>query len=95
METLVNSLTDRTSKTEGEFRVHSSITPTNVISTEQIAKAKEKHWKVTDQNGSDYEGVDIFSMNLTTSKSVGATINLVLYAHPDDRDEVWIDFNNN
>ncbi|MGI6572386.1 MAG: PL29 family lyase N-terminal domain-containing protein [Fermentimonas sp.] len=95
METLVNSLVDRTSTTEGEFRVHSSVNPTNVISKEQIAKAKEKNWKVTDQNGSDYEGIDIFSMTLTTSKSVGATINLVLYAHPDDRDEVWIDFNNN
>jgi len=57
METLVNSLFDRKSTTEGYFIVHSSTTPTNVITQTQVAKAKAKNWRVLDDQYHDYDGI--------------------------------------
>ena len=57
METLVNSLFDRKNITEGYFMVHSSTTPTNVITQAQVAKAKAKNWRVLDDYFQDYDGI--------------------------------------
>ena len=57
METLVNSLFDRKNTTEGYFMVHSSTTPTNVITQTQVAKAKAKNWRVLDDQYHDYDGI--------------------------------------
>ena len=57
MEILVNSLFDRKNITKGFFMVHSSTTPTNVITQTQVAKAKAKNWRVLDDNYHDYDGI--------------------------------------
>ncbi len=57
METLVNSLFDRKNTTKGSFMVHSSTTPTNVITQAQVAKAKAKNWRVLDAGYNDYDGI--------------------------------------
>ena len=57
METLVNSLFDRKDIDKGYFMVHSSTTPTNVITQAQVAKAKAKHWRVVDDQNHDYDGI--------------------------------------
>ena len=57
MDTLVNSLFDRKNIDKGYFMVHSSATPTNVITQAQVAKAKAKHWRVVDDQNHDYDGI--------------------------------------
>ena len=42
MDTLVNSLVNRSGKTEGYFYVHNPDNPTNVITKEQALKAENK-----------------------------------------------------
>jgi len=91
---LVNSLFDRKNITEGEFMVHSSTTPTNVITKAQVAKAKAKNWRVMDIDGNAYEGIEPPKMTLTTTRNVDETIRLHIEAAEADKADVWIDLNN-
>ncbi len=96
MEVLVNSLPDRTGKEIGEFKVINPTSPDegNDITADQIAKATAKNWQVLDASGNPYT-LEQPKMVLTTTKAVGETILLTVYAAEADRSDVWIDLNNN
>ena len=95
METLVNSLVDRSGILKGKFYVHDPDKPTNVITKAQVLKANGKNWKVYNDMSTLYDGQERPYMILTTTNSVGGTIRLNIDAASDDRAVVWIDLNNN
>jgi len=95
METLVNSLVDRSGILKGKFYVHDPDKPTNVITKAQVLKANGKNWNVYDDTSVVYDGQERPYMILTTTNSFGGTIRLNIDAASDDRAVVWIDLNNN
>ena len=94
METLVNSLVDRSGILKGSFYVHDQNNPTNVITKAQVLTAEGKNWRVMDIDGNAYEGVEPPKMTLTTTKNFGETISLSIRAAEADKADVWIDLNN-
>jgi Leucine-rich repeat (LRR) protein len=73
MDTLINSLVDRTGKTAGTFRVVSSGTDNNEISSAQVNIARAKNWNAKTNEGKAYEGT-VSEITMTTSKPAGGTI---------------------
>ena len=73
MTNLVKSLPDRTGKTAGRIIVYASndSREENVITKEDVAKAKAKNWTVLDWFNNEYEGIELQYITLTTKKAVG------------------------
>jgi Leucine-rich repeat (LRR) protein len=73
MDTLINSLVDRTGKTAGTFRVVSSGTDNNEISSAQVNIARAKNWNAKTNEGKAYEGT-VSKITMVTSTPAGGTI---------------------
>jgi Leucine-rich repeat (LRR) protein len=76
MDTLVNSLADRTKEIVGEFRVLNSAGDGNKITEAQVRAARAKNWNVLTADGKDYQGIK--GIELTTRKAAGEYLQCVI-----------------
>jgi Leucine-rich repeat (LRR) protein len=76
MDTLVNSLADRTKEIVGEFRVLNSAGDRNEITEAQVRAARAKNWNVLTADGKDYQGIK--GIELTTRKAAGEYLQCVI-----------------
>ena len=92
MQTLVNSLCDRSGTSQGTLSVYNDkIADGNEMTTSQVADAKAKNWRVRTYGGYDYPGVSI-TLNKSEAileKGKTMTLKATVSSEIEDKSVTW------